>query len=61
MVSSRRGMYEIRIQWIGYDRSDEDTWEPISQIGEDMEGVSKDYLHTASERSLKWEIIALNF
>lgn len=40
-----RNGYEILVGWLAHER-DNDTWEPLISISEDIAGLIEDYLHT---------------
>ena len=47
------GELQVCVEWAGLpDRSDW-TWEPLTQVFEDMPGRLQDFLHTAGDRALK--------
>lgn len=59
-VRERDGEYEVLVEWLGCERSD-DTWEPVQVMVEDVPGLVQDYLYTAGERNIKKKILDLYF
>lgn len=57
----RQGSTEIEllVEWIGLPDTIDMTWEPLSQVREDLPGVLHDYLFTANKRSLKQKTMSI--
>lgn len=51
----------MKIRWSGYYHAVEHTWEPISQVNEDIHRMSDVHLHTAGDQNLKGHIIDVYF
>lgn len=60
-VKKSNGEYFFRICRSSFDAHEDQTSEPLCQIKEDVPGQLEDYLHTAGDRNLKREILALYF
>lgn len=59
-IQKRKNCYEALIGWLRHLRND-DTWEPIHSILEDIPVLLENYLNTAVERNLKREILDLYY
>ena len=48
----------VQVEWDGLPSEQDFTWEPISQVFEDLPGLLEDFLNSASDRNLKRRALA---
>lgn len=55
----KNGEYEISISWEDWDDALDRTWEPLTQLKEDVPGLVEDFLHSPGQGSIKARILYL--
>lgn len=60
-IRTRNGEFQFLIRWAGLSEDADRTWEPLSQIRDDIPRVLEDFLHTAGNRNLKRNTLDLYF
>lgn len=52
-IREEHGSLEVLVEWEGLPDDVDRTWEPVSQIHEDLPGILEDFLHSQDQRQLK--------
>lgn len=60
-VRKRGREFEVLVKWLGFDADQDETWEPVGTMKDDLPGMLEDFLHTSGDRNLKRQIIDLYF
>lgn len=55
-LRKRRRAYEVKVLWLCFDSGEDDTWEPLDNVGDDTTNILEDFLYTASNRNIKRKI-----
>lgn len=60
-IWKKRGKHEMLVGWLGLERREDDTWEPIEFEKEEMLCILEDFLATTSDGNVKREVLDLYF
>lgn len=58
-IRQRAGQLELEIEWEGLPHVHDRTWEPLSQIFQDVSDLLTEYLQTAGSKILKTKAVSL--